>query len=199
MVAGFRFLAGLTLACASTLAVAGQTSISVAWPTDATIVLSYRHWTSAMRRAAAVGRKSDIGSRSELVDDAMLYAGVHQLAHALMAQQDPATQLLGEDAVSDLATVLLLEAVPDGVRVAQNAMYLYDDSIAVSGEDRYWSQHGHSIERVWSSTCHQSSVADAESKSVCATNYNQMVLSWAPLFEPSRAERMVQTAQANLK
>ncbi len=243
-----RYLAGALLAAVASVSLAGQTTVSVAWPENSTsrsarqslmrsgalealvdiadrhttlrgdlfvvvddspesgfdpatntIVLSYGHWRSAMARAAAVGRKSDIGSSSQLIDDAFLYAGVYQLARALMAQQDPATQLLGTDAVADLANVMLLELVPGGARIAQSAMYLYDDSIAVSGEDQYWRDHGHSIERVWSSTCHESADADAESRTVCADNYAQMLVSWAPLFESEQAERMLQTAKRSVE
>ncbi|MEM7376700.1 MAG: DUF4344 domain-containing metallopeptidase [Pseudomonadota bacterium] len=163
-------------------------------PTTNTIVLSYRHWQSVVRRATAVGHFAEGQSLGTLADDAMMYSAIHLLAHAIMAQQDPATQRLGDDAVSDLATVILLEFVPDGARIAQNAMYLYDDTIAVAGEDSYWLEHGHSIERVWSGTCHRGADTGGDDRAVCQGNYNQMVASWASVFEPEQAERMLKTA-----
>lgn len=163
-------------------------------PTTNTIVLSYGHWQSIRQRAAAVSRMSAVSPTDELAADAMLYAAIHQLAHAVIAQQDPATQLLGEDAVSDLSTVMLMEFVSDGARVAQNAMFLYDDTIAVAGEDPYWLDHGFSIERVWSGTCHHSSVTTSDDRAICRENYSQMVASWSPVFEADTAIQMLQTA-----
>lgn len=164
-------------------------------PASNTIVLSYRLWNHVGTRAAAVGNVSQRrGGSAALAEDAMLYSAIQQLARAVLAQQDPATQRLGADAVSDLATVMLLELLPNGASVAQNTIMLFGETYAVDGEDSYWLDRAPSIDRLYSGTCHRHGAAFAQRRGACEQNYRLMVSAWASVFEPEVARRMLQTA-----
>lgn len=125
--------------------------------------------------------------------DAFVYSMVHQLAHVAITQQEETGQWLGEDAVADLTMLTLLEHMPNGDRIAQNALSLFDKhAIGLNrSKSNYWASHSLNAERYWSGICqlHGSGrsfdevmPAEQMSDAECGDHYALLRNSWAQMF-----------------
>ncbi len=125
--------------------------------------------------------------------DAYSYSVVHQLAHVLI-QQDDSDQWLGEDAVADLSMLTLIEHVPDGGRIARNALQLFDRHAVgmVRPRDNYWAAHALNAERYWAGVCQLMgsghavddviSAVERFGGSSCEQHYAMLKNSWQQVF-----------------
>lgn len=97
------------------------------------------------------------GDASQAVLDVTLHTLIHEVGHAFIAQHDIPTLGKEEDAVDNLANVLLLEYLEDGDVVALNAASMFaleDGDIDTFGEEDYWGVHSLDIQRYYAIICH---------------------------------------------
>jgi len=155
------------------------------------IVVPYEHLYDIEKDLAA--SSSDGLASPEVVMDAFLYTLVHQLAHVAIAQQDENGQWLGEDAVADLTMLTLLEHIPQGDRIARNALRLFDKQAIglVRPRNNYWASHSLNAERYWAGICQllgsgqavdEVMPAGEMSNSECSAHYATLKNSWGQMF-----------------
>lgn len=155
------------------------------------VVLPYEHLRHIQDDLAASSNNGQVMPQVAL--DAFRYTLVHQLAHIAIAQQEETGQWLGEDAVADLTMLTLLEHMPEGDRIARNALRLFDKQAIgmVRPKDNFWSSHSLNAERYWSGLCQLQGSgqvldevlpAGEMNNTECAEHYATLRNSWGQMF-----------------
>lgn len=155
------------------------------------VVLPYEHLQHIQDDLAASSNNGEVMPQVAL--DAFRYTLVHQLAHVAIAQQEESGQWLGEDAVADLTMLTLLEHMPDGDRIARNALRLFDKQAIgmVRPKDNFWASHSLNAERYWSGICQllgsgqlidEVLPAGEMDNTECAEHYVTLRNSWGQMF-----------------
>lgn len=91
------------------------------------------------------------------VADVYFHTLMHEVGHVLFDQYSLPLLAREEDAADALATVLLLEYVDDGARIALNAadMFGYEsEQYEWFEESDFWSEHSLEIQRYYTTLCH---------------------------------------------
>ncbi len=91
------------------------------------------------------------------VADVYFHTLMHEVGHVLLNQYSLPLLAREEDAADALATVLLLEYVDDGARIALNAanMFGYEsEQYEWFEESDFWSEHSLKIQRYYITLCH---------------------------------------------
>ena len=134
-----------------------------------------------------------------MVSDTIVQTLFHELGHCLIDVWDLPATGREEDAVDQLATILLLDGSPDGVKSAINAAIEFD--IASRDEDKsdmvFWDEHSFSKTRFYDMLCLAYGsdpgkmgflVGDdklpAKRAARCPTEFKRAEHAWLKLLEP---------------
>ncbi|MFK7859049.1 MAG: DUF4344 domain-containing metallopeptidase [Granulosicoccus sp.] len=91
------------------------------------------------------------------VADVYFHTLMHEIGHVLFEQYDLPMLAREEDAADALASVLLLEYVEDGARIALNAADMFgleSEEYEWFEESDFWSEHSLEIQRYYTTLCH---------------------------------------------
>ncbi len=155
------------------------------------VVMPYEHLQQIEKDLSNGGAKDH--EQRQVALDAFTYSLVHQLAHVAIEQQEESGQWLGEDAAADLTMITLLEHIPDGARIARNALSLFDKQAIgmVRETQNFWSSHELNAERYWAGICQllgsgqvldEVLPEDQMSNEECRVHYAALRNSWGQMF-----------------
>lgn len=91
------------------------------------------------------------------VADVYFHTLMHELGHVLFDQYDLPMLAREEDAADALASVLLLEYVENGARIALNAAEMFgleSEEYEWFDQSDFWSEHSLEIQRYYTTLCH---------------------------------------------
>ncbi|MBK8810555.1 MAG: DUF4344 domain-containing metallopeptidase [Acidobacteria bacterium] len=120
--------------------------------------------------------KKGIKDKAEVdrrVDDAVAFFFFHELGHCLIdAWQLPATGR-EEDAVDQLATLVMLDGTPEGVDMVISAAIFFDlVSASTSPEDiAFWDEHSVDQQRMYDTLCLTYGSDPVKNKGIVASGY----------------------------
>ena len=149
---------------------------------------------SAIDSTTSTNRKVDA-----MVEDTIIQTLFHELGHCLIDVWDLPSTGREEDAVDQLATVLMLDGSPEGADSAINAALEFD--IASRDEDKddmvFWDEHSFSKTRFYDMVClvygsnpvqYDGMVGPdglpEERAGGCAEEFKRAERSWLKLLEP---------------
>lgn len=156
------------------------------------VVMPYEHLQNIQKDLSA-SQGFDVTDLQPALD-AFTYSLIHQLSHIVITQQGGSGQWLGEDAVADLTMLTLLEHMPDGGRIARNALSLFDRQgvgMATRSKNNYWSSHLLNAERYQSGVCQllgsgysvgADMLTEQMSDEKCSKHYAALRNSWGQVF-----------------
>jgi len=137
--------------------------------------------------------------QSEIFDGILSFILMHELGHALIDVYDLPITGMEEDAVDQLATILMLDSPQSAVYLVHaNSYFLFLGTYEVSqGELRFWDEHSFSLQRFYNMQCmmygkfHDTEVGSVieeilpyERQIRCEDEYQQVLSSWKRLLEP---------------
>lgn len=164
-------------------------------PDDRRVTLCYELFRSLSERFAA-----EPGGEF-LVSGTVVFALMHELGHALIHVLDLPTTGREEDAVDQLATVLLLQQGPAGDSLAFGAVGWFASDAHRSQLDalEFADDHGFDLQRVYNIVCwiygrdpraYPELIEDgwlpANRRSGCPAEYRRLAESWRRLLRPYR-------------
>jgi len=135
------------------------------------------------------------------VADIYFHTLMHEIGHVLFEQYDLPMLAREEDAADALASVLLLEYVDDGARMALNAAEMFgleSEEYEWFDQSDFWSEHSLEIQRYYTTLCH---VYGSDSKAhknlvnddyglsqtraeACEVEYERIRDGWLGVLEP---------------
>lgn len=135
------------------------------------------------------------------VADVYFHTLMHEIGHVLFEQYDLPMLAREEDAADALASVLLLEYVEDGARIALNAAELFShesEEYEWFEQSDFWSVHSLEIQRYYTTICHVYGSApelydylindeyglSAERASGCESEYERIRDGWIRVLNP---------------
>lgn len=135
------------------------------------------------------------------VADIYFHTLLHEVGHVLFSHYDLPLLAREEDAADALASVLLLEYVDDGARIALNAADMFGLESEESEwfyQSDFWSEHSLDIQRYYATLCHvygsdpdnQKSLINedyglsAERAEVCIEEYERIRAGWLSVLKP---------------
>lgn len=135
------------------------------------------------------------------VSDVYFHTLMHEIGHVLFEQYDLPMLAREEDAADALASVLLLEFVENGARIALNAAEMFgleSEDYEWFEESDFWSEHSLEIQRYYTTLCHvygsdplmhKDLVNDEYGLSVeraenCEEEYDRIRAGWLGVLKP---------------
>lgn len=135
------------------------------------------------------------------VADVYFHTLMHEIGHVLFEQYDLPMLAREEDAADALASVLLLEYVDNGARIALNAAEMFgleSEAYEWFEESDFWSEHSLEIQRYYTTLCHvYGSDPDSHEDLVndeyglseeragnCQIEYERLRAGWLGVLEP---------------
>jgi hypothetical protein len=135
------------------------------------------------------------------VADVYFHTLLHEVGHVLFSHYDLPLLAREEDAADALASVLLLEYVEDGARIALNAAEMFgleSEEYEWFEQSDFWSEHSLDIQRYYATLCHvygsdpenQVSLINMEyglsedRAEVCIEEYERIKDGWLSVLAP---------------
>lgn len=100
--------------------------------------------------------RQDINPKKAALD-ALLHTLLHELGHAIVNMYQLPVVGKEEDAVDDLATILLIEYFEEGQKASINAAHLFkleDEELGNLEDEDFWSEHSLDIQRFYRIMCY---------------------------------------------
>ncbi|MEZ4266224.1 MAG: DUF4344 domain-containing metallopeptidase [Myxococcota bacterium] len=163
-------------------------------PKSGSIVFCYELLDDLLAKLAGTIKREYLASA---LVGAALFIAIHEFGHAMVHKLDLPVTGKQEDAVDQLATLVLLQSGDVGVGYAIAAKLWFDASASAAGPPAYWDVHSTDAQRGFSTMCliygsdptkhARISGSDAlpEERAVrCPNEYAQVSRAWSKLLEP---------------
>jgi|GEM_PF-6115971 len=163
-------------------------------PDSGAVVMPYEHLLS-IKNDVDFSISANEAQQQQVALDAFSYSLVHRLAHATIKQQQESGQWLGDDAVADLAMLTVLDHMPNGGRIARNALRLFDKGAVgmQRNSTSFWVKNSLNSKRYDTGVCQlvgsgysmDSLFGEAPvNEAVCAEQFALLRNSWSEMFVP---------------
>lgn len=163
------------------------------------ILIPYLFLTEVQTRFRAVKYDETGVSIEDATMDALMHTLFHELGHALIPMFDFPVLGKEEDAVDNLATIMLIEYYDNGAEIAISAADLFDlesDDVEEFSVEDFWDEHSLDAQRFYNTLCmvygsdpdkYQHIIEDAEFSEeradLCIEDYEKISGSWLALLE----------------
>lgn len=154
-----------------------------------------------MPRSFADNIEAYFDDESAPVSDVYFHTLMHEIGHVLFDQYDLPMLAREEDAADALASVLLLEYVDNGARIALNAAEMFgleSEEYEWFEESDFWGEHSLEIQRYYTTLCHvYGSDPDGqwglvndeyglsqERADICVYEYERIRAGWLSILRP---------------